>query len=87
MFKEYRFIHELPFYDKLNTEKISKAFNGYARSYKIEMKDLKDPLAELEASKSSIKDFFQDILNEIKGFKYQMTVKLLLRKHKEDGGI
>ena len=51
------------------------------------MKDLKDPLAELEASKSSIKDFFQDILNEIKGFKYQMTVKLLLRKHKEDGGI
>ena len=44
---------------------------------------LKDTLAQLEASESSIKDLFKDILDEIKGFKYQITVKVLLRKHKK----
>ena len=28
-------IHELPFYNKQNIVKISKAFRGYARSYRI----------------------------------------------------
>ena len=32
-------------------------------------------------------DFVKDLLNEIKGFKYQITVKTLLRKHKENGDI
>ena len=30
---------------------------------------------------------FKDLLDEIKGFKYQITVKVLSRKHKENGGI
>ena len=60
---------------------------GYAGSYKIEIIDLKDPLAQLEASKSSIKDLFKDLLDEIKGFKYQITVKVLLSKHKRNEDI
>ena len=32
----------------------------------------KDPI---KASKSSIKDLFSDLLNETKGFKYQITLK------------
>ena len=47
----------------------------------------KDPLAQLEASKLSIEDLFRDLLNETNGFKYQITVKCLLSKHKENGGI
>ena len=39
-------------------------------------------ILELEASKSSIKDLFSSLLNEIKGFKYQITVKVLLKKYK-----
>ena len=35
----------------------------------------KDPIKQLEASKSSIKDLFSDLLNETKGFKYQITLK------------
>ena len=42
-------------------------------------------LEVLEANKSSIEDFFKDFLDEIKGFKHQMTLKSLLRKHKENG--
>ena len=52
-------LHELPFYNKLTIAKISEAFEGYAKSYKIEIIDSKDPLAQLEASKSSIKDLLK----------------------------
>ena len=62
---------------------MSNAFGWYARSYKAEIVDSKDPLVQLEASKSSIKDLFKDLLDEIKGFQYQITVKVLLRKDKK----
>ena len=47
----------------------------------------KDTIVQLEASKSSIKDLFSDLLNEIKGFKYQTMVKFLLKKYKLNGEI
>ena len=75
-------LHELPFYDELNVVKKSNAFKGYARSYKVEIIRPKDLLIQLEASKSSIKDLFKDLLNEMKGFKYQITVAVLLSKRK-----
>ena len=42
---------------------------------------------QLEASKSSIKDLFNDLLNEAKGFKYQITVKFLSKKYKPNEEI
>ena len=59
--------------------KINQAFRGYAMSYKVEIIEIKDPIVQLEASKSSIKDLFSDLLNETKGFKYQITVEVLLK--------
>ena len=43
-------------------------FTGYAMSYKVEIIDRKDLIVQLEASKSSIKDLFSDLLNEKKRF-------------------
>ena len=63
------------------------AFSGYAMSYKVKIVDKKDLIVQLEASKSSIKDLFNDLLNETKGFKYQITVKVLLKKCKPNGEI
>ena len=80
-------LHELPFYDELSVVEISKAFKRYARSYKVEIIDSKDPLAQLETSKSSTEDLFKDLLNEMKGFKYQITITVLLCKHKTNGDI
>ena len=40
-----------------------------------------DLIVQLETSKSSIKDFFNDLLNETKGFRYQITIKVLLKKN------
>ena len=71
-------LHELPFYDELSVVEISKAFKGYVRSYKVEIIEPKDRLAQLEATKSSIEDLFKNLLNKMKGFKYQMTVTVLL---------
>ena len=67
-FLNIKLLHELRFYDKLNAKQ-SSAFSGYAKSYKVEIVDSKDPLVQLEASKPSIKDLFKDLLIQIKGFK------------------
>ena len=47
----------------------------------------KDPIIQLKASKLSIKSLFSDFLNETKGFIYQITVNVLLKKYKRDGEI
>ena len=56
-------------------------------SYKVQIFERKDPIVQLKPSKLSIKNLFNDILNETKGFKYQITVKALLKKYKLDGEI
>ena len=43
-------------------------------SHKVEIIEEKDPIKQLEVSKSIIKDLFSDLLNEAKGFKYQITL-------------
>ena len=70
---------ELPFYEQLSVIKTNQAFRGYTMSYKVEIIERKDPIVQLEASKSSIKDLFNDLLNETKGFKYQITLKVMLK--------
>ena len=48
-------------------------------SYEVEIIERKDPISQLEASKSSIKDMFSELLNETKGFEYQITLKIMLK--------
>ena len=36
-------------------------------------------MGQLEASKSSIKDLLSDLLNETKGFKYPITLKVTFK--------
>ena len=75
-------LSKLPFYEELNVIKTDPAFKGYPMSYKVELVEKKDPLIQLEASKSSIKDSFNDLLDETKGFKYQITLKGELKNKK-----
>ena len=71
------YFKELPFYNK--SIKIHQSFRAYALSYKVEIVERKDLMVQLEASILSIKDLFNDLLNEAKDFKYQITVKVLLK--------
>ena len=78
---------KLYFYEQLSVVKINEAFRGYTMSCKVEIIDKKVPIVQLEASKSSIKNLLNDLFNETKGFKYQITVKVLLKKIKSNGEI
>ena len=41
----------------------------------------KDPLVDQAISRSTIKHLFKDLLNEVKGFKYHTTLKVLWSKY------
>ena len=73
---------ELPFYEQMSVIKTNQAFREYAMSYKVEIIERKYPIAQLETVESSIKDLFSDLWKETKGFKCQITVKVLLKKTK-----
>ena len=69
-FKNFDLLAEQHFHDQPNIIKTDQAFKGHAGSYKVEIVEKKDLIVQLEASKSSIKDLFNHLLNETKGFKY-----------------
>ena len=56
-------------------------------SYKVKIIEKKDQIKQLEAEKSSIKDFFSDLLNETKGFKYKITLKVMLKNTSQIGKL
>ena len=85
--KNIELLSELPFYEVLNVNKASHAFKGYAVSYKVKLVEKKYPIKQLEASKSSIKDLLNDLLDKSKGFKYQITLKVNLKKYEPEGEI
>ena len=80
-------LSELSFYEELNVTKTNHAFTGYAMSYKVELVEKKDSVEQLEASKLSIKDLLNVLLNETKSFKYQITLKVPLKKYKPNREI
>ena len=73
--KNIDLLSELPFYEELNVIKTNHAFRGYAMSYKVEIIEKKDPIKQLEASKSSIKDLLSDLLNDTKPYVKKIQVK------------
>ena len=85
--KSIDLLSELAFYEELNVIKTNHAFRGYAMSYKVELVEKKDQNGQLEATKSSIKDLFNGLLDETKVLKHQITVKVLLKKYKPNGNI
>ena len=73
-----QFMKELPIYDELKIFKTNNAFSGYARTYKIEIVDKRDVIVQLKSIEISLKKLFKNLLVELKGFKYQVTLKFLL---------
>ena len=87
MLSNVRLLKELPSYDDVSIVKNKTAFSGYAQSYKVEIVDKKDVIIQLKGSEMVIKDLFKDLLVEMKGFKYQLTLNILLRKQKSSNEI
>ena len=77
---------ELPFYEQLSVIKTDQA-RADAMPYEVQIIKRKVLIVQLEARKSSIKDLLSDLLNVTKGFKYQITVNVLLKKYNLNGEI
>ena len=75
-------LSELPFYEELSLLKTDHAFREYEMSYNVKLVEKKDPIKQSESIKSSIKDLFSGLLNETKGFKYRITLKVSLQRYK-----
>ena len=58
------------------------AFSGFAQKYKIEIVDRKVVIIQVKAGEIIIKKLCKDLLVELKGFKYQITLCVLSSKVK-----
>ena len=81
-FKSIDLFSDPPFYEELSVLRTDIAFRIYAVTYEVELIDKKDPLSKLEASKPSIKDLLNDILDEKKSFTDQITARIWLKHTK-----
>ena len=72
----------LLFYDDVAVLRKEKAFKNYAATYKVETIDNKSD--SLSLSKNSIKNLFNDLLREKRGFKYILSTKITLKKRIND---
>ena len=74
----------LPFYDDVRILRKRRAFKNYAETYEVETIDNKSLSGLLFLSKSSIKNIFNDLLREKRGFKYIVETKIILKKRIRD---
>ena len=82
--KNYELLRELPFYDDINISRKERAFRGYAETYKVKVINNKSLSDSLSVSKDSIKNLFDELLREKRGFKYALSTKIILKKRVND---
>ena len=63
-----------------------KALKGYTKSYEINIRNNKDPLAQMQNTRKAIEHRVIALLNEMKGLKYVETLKVTFNKM-SDGEI
>ena len=70
----------LPFFDSAGISRRQNAFRNYAETYEVEVMASKSLDDSLFLAKRSIIDFFKDLLEERRGFKYILSVRVALKK-------
>ena len=65
-------------------EQTDKALKGYTKSYEINIKNNKDPLAQMQNTRKAIEHRVIALLNEMKGLKYVETLKVTFEKNSGD---
>ena len=59
---------------------VDKALKGYTKSYEIGIKNNKDPLEQLQNTRSAVKHHINTLLDEMKGLKFVETLKITFIK-------
>ena len=75
--KKYELLRKLPFYNNINILRKERAFRVNAKTYKVEVIDNKSLSDLLHVSKNSIKNLFDELLREKRGFKYVLSTKIM----------
>ena len=70
------------FFDDVRISRREHALRGYAETYNLEVMDTKSLDDSLYLAKRSINDFFKDLLEEKRGFKYNLLAAITLKKMK-----
>ena len=64
-----------------------RALKGFTKSYEIGLKSDRDVLIQLQNTRLAISRLFGTILNNIKGFKFVETLKVIFDKRKDEHNI
>ena len=70
----------LPFFDDVGISRRECALRGYVESYNVEVMDAKSLGDSLFLAKRSINNFLRDLLEEKRGFKYNLLAAVTLKK-------
>ena len=70
----------LPFFDDVGILRRECTLRGYAETYNVEVMDIKCLDDSLFLAKRSINDFLRDLLEEKRGFKYNLLAAITLKR-------
>ena len=77
-------LRELPFSDDINISRKKRAYKKYAETYEAEIINGKSLSDSMSMSENSIKNLFDDLLGEKRGFNYALSNKIILKKRIND---
>ena len=72
---------------KITVEEIAKALKGYTTSYIISIINNKDPLLQIQNARSAVGNHIKKILLDLRGIKFNETLKVTFWKPQDDGWI
>ena len=65
-------------------EEVAKALKGYTKSFEFDIKNNKDPLAQLQNTRKAIENHIISLIGSMKGLKFVETLKVTLKKTVND---
>ena len=65
-------------------EQVAKALKGYTKSFEIDIKNNKDPLAQLQNTRKAIENHIISLIGSMKGLKFVETLKVTFKKTVND---
>ena len=65
-------------------EEVAKALKGYTKSFEINIKNNKDPLAQLQNTRKAIENHIISLIGSMKGLKFVETLKVTFKKTVND---
>ena len=77
-------LRELPFYGDINISRKERVFKEYAETYEVQIIDNTSLSDLLYVRKNSLKNLFDELLREKRGFKYVLSTKIILKKRIND---